>query len=139
ADQAEVWAMVGAGPMQEAYADHAHDIESLIGGMPRRDGQTGALVAIGGSFVVLDLVSRADAWAALHAPLVRGYALDAVRRGRPGPTPTADAARDWLERMSAAPVASAPAPGLGERIRTPAGTGLAADGELIQLSLYATA
>jgi O-antigen ligase len=41
--------------------------------------QVGMLAAIGGRFVVLDHVSRPDAWAALHRALVRGYALDALR------------------------------------------------------------
>ena len=49
--------------------------------MNRRDGQLGALVAIGGRFSVLDWVGRADVFAALHGPLVQGYALDALEVG----------------------------------------------------------
>ena len=40
--------------------------------------QVGMLAAIGGRFVVLDYVSDVEAFAALHDPLVAGYALDAL-------------------------------------------------------------
>ena len=139
ADQGEVWAMVGPDAMADEYAEHDDDVETLSARVARRDGQTGALVALGGAFVVLDHVSRPDAWAALHAPLVRGYALDAVRRGARGPVPSVADARGWLASALDAEVARAPAPGLGERVRTAAGTGLAVGGELVQLSLYAAA
>lgn len=139
ADQNEVWGMVGPAAMAEEFAGHAGDVDSLSAAVPRRDGQTGALVALGGRFVVLDHVSRPDAWAALHAPLVRGYALDAIRRGEREAPPSAADARQWLARRLEAEVARGPSNGLGERIRTDAGTGLAVGGELIQLSVYAAA
>ncbi len=139
ADQGEVWAMVGGGAMQEQYAAHGEDVDGLSARVPRRDGQTGAIVALGGDFIVLDLVSRPDAWAALHGPLVRGYALDAVRRGGRGSAPSVDDARAWLAAALDAAVARVPAPGLGDRVRSERGTGLAVGGELVQLSLYAAA
>lgn len=139
ADQGEVWDMVGAGPMADAFQDHAGDVDTLSERIARRDGQTGAIVALGGTFVVLDHVSRPDAWAALHVPLVRGYALDAIRRGERGETPTTTDARAWLARMLDAEVALVPSTGLGDRLRTDASTGLAVGGELIQLSAYAAA
>ena len=140
ADQGEVWDLVGPAPMADAYAGHDEAVGSLSGLIARQDGQCGALVALGGRFVVLDHVSRPDAWAALHVPLVRGYALDAVRRGsahREEAPSTADA-RAWLARRLDARVDRVPATGLGDRVRTGAGTGLAVGGELIQLSVYAT-
>lgn len=137
ADQGEVWDLVGPDAMAASYDRHGDDVEALSAAVPRHDGQTGAIVALGGRFVVLDHVSRGDAWAALHGPLVRGYALDAVRRGGRGPAPTVADARDWLAGALDAALARVPAPGLGDRVRTDSGTGLAVGGELIQLSLYA--
>ncbi len=139
ADQGEVWDMVGPAAMADTFAGHSEDVDSLSAQVARQDGQCGALVALGGRFVVLDHVSRPDTWAALHVPLVRGYGLDAVRRGGRGGTPSAADAREWLARRLDARVERGPSPGLGDRIRTDAGTGLAVGGELIQLSVYATA
>lgn len=141
ADQGEVWGIVGAGAMAEEYA--AHDVGSLAAAITRRDGQTGAIVAIGGRIRAFDHVSRPDAWAALHGPLVRGYALDTLRDtlAPGGPAPGVDAARDWLAAAAAATVGHAPAVGAGTRVHfaspAAAGTGLVLDGELIQLSAYA--
>ena len=47
--------------------------------------QVGMLAAIGGRFVVLDYVSDVEAFAALHDPLVAGYALDALDARPPTP------------------------------------------------------
>ncbi|MEA2169065.1 MAG: hypothetical protein QOF76_2365, partial [Solirubrobacteraceae bacterium] len=80
ADQGAVWAMVGPGPMSETFDGRRDSLDELAGALTRRAGQTGALVAIGGEFVVLDQVSRADAFASLFAPLAQGYALDALAR-----------------------------------------------------------
>jgi hypothetical protein len=136
AHQGEVWGMVGGGPLKDAFDERVGDIDSLIAGVPRRDGQTGALVAIGRRFTVLDHVSRPDAWAALHGPLVRGYALDALRRPAEGDTASLEDAQAWLASLAQSTLATAPAPGAGERIRTATGTGLVVDGELVQLSVY---
>jgi hypothetical protein len=135
ADQGEVWEMVGPDAMAESFTG---DVDALAGGIARRDAQIGAVAAIGDRFLVLDLVSRPDAWAALHGPLTRGYALDASR-GSSGATPSTSAAREWLDRQAAARIELAPAVGLGERVRTGSGTGLVVDGELVQLSVYAAA
>jgi hypothetical protein len=137
ADQGEVWQMVGPDAMEREYEARGNDIDALTGAIGRRDGQTGALVAIGGRFVVLDQVSRPDAWAGLHRSLVRGYALDAVRRAADAASPTLDEANAWLAGAADAPLGRAAAPGLGERIHTPSATGLVVDDELIQLSVYA--
>ncbi len=136
ADQGEVWDMVGGDPMAASFDSSGAEIDTLTAAIERRDGQTGALVAIGGRFVVLDQVSRPDAWAGLHRALVRGYALDALRHPATVAPPSLDDARAWLAHAGEAAVARAEAPGLGERIHTPSATGLVVDGELIQLSVY---
>jgi hypothetical protein len=146
ADQHEVWQTVqersdalaapsATGAMGDAFSARGSDVEALCSAVSRRDGQVGALVAIGGRFVVLDMVSRPDAFAALHGPLVRGYALDAL--GAPaGGVPSVEEAAALVATISAEPVSRAASPGLGDTIHFASGTGLECDGELIQLSAF---
>jgi hypothetical protein len=140
ADQGEVWAMTGAGAMSDAFDAARESLNVLASKVTRRPGQTGALAAIGGRFVVFDHVSRSDAFAALFGPLTQGYALDA--RGREAvAVPSVDDAVAWIEQMADSRVALSSAAGVGSRVSVSrsggGGTGLAVDGELIQLSLYA--
>lgn len=146
ADQHEVWQTVAdrsgalaapsaTGAMGDAFEHRRDEVESLRAAVHRRDGQLGALVAIGGRFVVLDMVSRPDVFAALHAPLVNGYALDAIGR-EPGRVPPVVVAEALLAEIAAEPASHAPSAGLGETVHSRSGTGLACDGELIQLSAF---
>jgi hypothetical protein len=153
ASQAEVWQEVAAkqrrlatpsatGALRDAFEGHRAALGAHVAAVSRREGQVGALVAIGGRFTVLDAVGRADVWAALHGALVQGYALDAVDAGaaRAGTAPDRDAAREWLDATLRATWAPAPAVGMGRQLalRSAArvGTGLDCDGELVQLSAF---
>ena len=89
ADQGAVWDEIAAKRRRlggDSPTDAMHDVfespratlDELTDAMSHLDGQLGALVAIGGQCTVIDMVSRADVWAALHRPLVQGYALDAL-------------------------------------------------------------
>lgn len=140
ADQGEVWATVGPGAMADAFRDRGPSLDALAATIRRRPGQTGAIVAIGGRFAVADYVSRADVWAALSGPLVRGYALDALREGRRAGAPAPEDALDWLGDAIASPARRAPSVGLGERVHfegpRAGGTGLAVGEHLVQAGVY---
>src|SRR5439155_1565114 len=98
ADQGEVWSEVAAkavrlaavsptGAMHDIYEHQRASLGDLIRAVRLHDGQLGAVAAIGGRCVVLDHVSRPDVFAALHAPLLQGYALDALEASdRPAPS-----------------------------------------------------
>ena len=146
ADQHEVWeavacrsdelaAPMATGAMNEAFDHRRSEVSELCAAIHRRDGQIGSLVAIGGRFVVLDMVSRSDVFAALHGPLVSGYALDTIGRPAVTPPPVEDAGA-LVAKLAAEPMSRARATGLGEVIHTASGTGLVCDGELIQLSAF---
>jgi hypothetical protein len=154
ADQQDVWSEVSekaqrmdafseTDAMSDIYAARADHIAAVQGAVRRRDGQLGALVALGGRFTVLDAVSRPDVFAALHAPLVSGYALDALDGAEldPPAPPSSASARAFLAGLESHPVRTAPAIGLGSAVhftgRRAGGTGLAVDGELVQLAVYA--
>ena len=156
ADQGEVWdalaqqvdlhaAVSPTGAMGDVFDARRDALGEMQSAISRRDGQVGTIAAIGGTFVVLDFVSRADVFAALHGPLVQGYALDALDResAGPGDPPSADAATEFLLGALGADLRSGPTVGAGRSLhfesdRT-AGTGLAVDDELVQLSVYAGA
>lgn len=94
---------------------------------------------------VLDLVSRPEVFAALHAPLVEGYALDAIEhravRDLPEPEPTTETATGFtLLTSDCQPDHRRLGVGLGEELRFAehgvCGTALLYEGELIQLSAF---
>jgi hypothetical protein len=113
-------------------------LDGMADAIRRRDGQVGALVCVGDRPTVLDLVSRADVFAALFSPLVRGYCLDALE-ATAGATP-ADP-EPFLAGLRDARVQRRPGVALGDTLSVVGagvgGTGLAVGDELVQLSVFA--
>jgi hypothetical protein len=153
AEQHEVWSLVGEKAMQHGAASETGALRDVFTAreevlrqfaerIPREDGQLGAVAAIAGQIVVADVVGRADVWAALHAPLVAGYALDAVGHlgGRPPAPPAVAEAERFLSAALAAPGAVRPGVGLGEEIRVAGaeaqGARLVHEGELVALTAF---
>jgi len=152
ADQGEVWREVAGKAdelgehspteaMDDVYRARDAELGVLQDAIERHDGQVGAIVAIGGEFVVVDHVSRADVFAALHGPLVRGYALDAISRPLAAPAPAVTEAEAFLAAALSAPFTVRASAGMGEAASfaggAASGTALLVDGELIQCSAYA--
>jgi hypothetical protein len=150
--QGEVWREVGekaarhrvrsmTAAVHDVYEHHRGDLNSLAGAITRHEAQVGALVALGGRFVVLDHVSDPDAWAVLHDPLLQGYALDALEATEATP-PTVDDARDFVALLAQAPRERSATAGLGESVRFEfgglAGTGLVHAGETVTLTAFAS-
>ncbi|MEJ7788027.1 MAG: DUF6569 family protein, partial [Solirubrobacteraceae bacterium] len=152
--QGEVWAEVagksqrmniasGTGAMHDIYDGRRDRLNKFLSAIRLHDNQTGALVLIGGRPTVLDHVSRPEVFAALHAPLVQGYALDALESAvsfegstRPG-TQTAEA---FLRHVLRARVTEHDGIGLGRDVRfaqtRAAGAGLVVGDELVQLTAF---
>ena len=92
--------------------------------------------------VVVDVAHRAEVWAALHGPLVAGYALDAVEHigGRVPEAPDVAVAERLLQASLVAPGTVRPGVGMGAEMRfaTPAAQGarLVHDGELVALTAF---
>jgi hypothetical protein len=151
ADQGEVWREVAAradrhaivsptGAMDDLFEDCSPRLDDLHGGFRRLDGQLGALACIGGKPLVLDYVSRSDVFAALWAPLLRGYLLDAMEHDGDAPAHPRIAA-SFLSTLRGSQVQTRPGIGLGStfalRAGRAGGTGLEHEGELVQLSAFA--
>ena len=153
ADQGAVWHEIAAKSsrmdvasvtraMHDVYEGRRDGLREFQSSIVRRDGQTGALAAIGGRICVLDHVSRPDAFATLHGPLVQGYALDALEvADAAAPPPSLEDAHAFVERVAFARVTQRDAIGAGRDARFAAagvaGAGLAAGEELVQLTAFA--
>jgi hypothetical protein len=150
AEQGQVWADVAyksarhgvrspTGAMHDVYEARRSRLGDLTGAVRRRDGQLGALVSIGGRFVVLDWVGRDDVFADLFGPLVQGYALDALE-ANDASAPSLEDAQGFVDLILGTDAAGARSIGLGLDLRFAAdgvaGCGLATDGELVQLTAF---
>jgi hypothetical protein len=103
-------------------------------------GQVGALLAINGRVVGMDLFYAPATLTKVLPTLVRSYALDALDEGkRPGEPARFDAER-LLDQTRAAQVERFPAVGLGEDLRLSApglaGGALAVDGRIVHLCVF---
>ena len=125
--------------MRDVFDGHRERLAALNSRVRLHPGQVGALVAIGGSFEVLDHVSLPEVFATLHGPLVKGYALDALDRPKAEP-PASAAAEAFLQRVLGAPVTEHDGIGLGRDVRFTragvGGAGLVSGTELVQLTAF---
>jgi hypothetical protein len=118
----------------EAYRTWLRELEGAFALAP---GQCGAVLALGDD-LCLDAVSRPDVFALLWPKLRAGYLLDALERldGRA----TSERVSSFVDEVSAAQATRGPSAGLGEDVRLRGtgviGSGLALDGETIQLSAF---
>lgn len=150
AAQSAVWDAVddthrlrGSISATRAYSDAVRhvkpELDALVAQFPRRPGQCGALLGYGGAPVCMDAVSRAEAYEGLHEALLTGYVMDALSFVD-GTGITADEANGFLADVASAAVARRPSAGLGNDLRltsaTATGSGLAFDGEVIQMTAY---
>jgi hypothetical protein len=89
--------------------------------------------------VILDWVSRPEAFASLRAALAQGYALDALGSADADPPSTEDA-QGLVSLIPDAPTSERDGIGLGREVRFAfsrlLGSGLACDEELIQLTVH---
>jgi hypothetical protein len=126
--------------MHDVYEQHRSALGDLIRAVQLHDGQVGAVAAVAGRCVVVDHVSRPDVFAALHGPLLQGYALDALE-ATTHRTLSRDDAETFIAGVLAARLSERDGVGLGRsaHFATPAagGTALLAERELVQLTAFA--
>lgn len=128
------------GAMHDIYDGRGDRLDESCSAVHLQDGQTGALVCINGRPTVLDHVSRPEAFAALHAPLVRGYALEALDVVGASPPAEREPADAFLQTVLRARTTEHDGIGLGRDVRFAeagvAGAGLVAGDELVQLTAF---
>lgn len=154
-DQSAVWEDVrgqldrlGArsptGAMSAAFEAHAPRIEEYVGAFDAPADQVGALFAMDGRVVGLELFDSPAAFRGYQAELLRSYALDVIAAGavQSDRGPGVGEAERALVAVVACSVAAHPAVGLGEDLRlddgTLTGAALAVDGALVHLAAFWT-
>jgi len=110
-DQGQVWEDVEqlsmdagvhaqTGAMRDVFSARKKDLDDYLKAFNCSDGQMGLLVFIGGDVVALDIVSRAGAYARLHAKFVKSYAMDALVQARnEKKEPSVEKARAFIQQV----------------------------------------
>jgi hypothetical protein len=150
-DQGEVWSdiqvkfsrMCEASPSMavgDLYEARSTSIQSYVGAFKAAPLQRGAVFAVDGKVVGLDLFDAPATFAKLLEKLVTSYAVDALERETDTQTPSEAAVRQFLERMKAAVAEKYPAIAEGEDVRLSApglsGGALVSDGRLVHLAAF---
>ncbi len=151
-DQSEVWHNIAGkaarmnlhsetGSMADLYRHAEQDIEAYVQAFSAAPGQAGAIFALGGRVVGLEVLFSPDTLAKLLPKLVQSYALDAIEiPGDHSSLPPADSAVSFLRQVAAAEVREFPTVGLGKTLRVQAngtvGVGLWAEEALIHLAAF---
>jgi len=150
--QGEVWdemrskverleASAPTGAQADIFRSRDADLASLRSAFPLVPGQCGAILALGPNQLVLDYVSRPDAFARLYPKLLEGYLLDGLEHRGAKPT-AAETLESFLERAEEAPRSRRRSAGLGDDLRVRGdeviGSGLEIGSELVQLCLFST-
>jgi len=129
ADQSALWADVETrlealevesptSAMADIYDRHEHTLSDYERAFQPLEAQVGALFAINGRIVGLDLFDYAQTFRRFFPKLVRSNALDAITFFQPEFTPlTADGAQQFIERVAHADSQVFPAVGEGEDVR----------------------
>jgi hypothetical protein len=156
ANQSQVWADVAAKAdalgvesatlaMSDIYVDRDAQIDTYVRAFRPLPAQRGAVVAIGGKVVGVELFDSAAAFSRYLEKLVRAYALDALE-GQPDELQAAASehdARAFLDLLWATHAERFKALGEGEDIRLTgrgvAGGALAAGGRLVHLAAFVVA
>jgi len=154
-NQSEVWADVAGKvafcqadsdtlAMADAYESRGRQVSGYVSAFRAQQGQRGAVVAIDGKPVGLELFDSANAFARYLEKLVRSYALDAIETeaGKVLAPPEEDVRR-FLDSIRSAAAERFPALGEGEDIRLTgegvSGGALAANGRVVHLAGFAVA
>ena len=152
-NQSEVWADVAGKvafcqadsdtlAMADAYESRGRQLSAYVSAFRADPGQRGAVVAIDGKPVGLELFDSADAFARYLEKLVRSYALDAIETAA-GKTlaPGKEDVRRFLDSLRTAAIERFAALGEGEDIRLTgegvSGGALAANGRVVHLAGFA--
>jgi len=124
-DQGEIWRDVAGkvsehrvksptGAMRDFYDRYAEDLAQARRALAPRPGQIGALVAVAGKWVGLDLLPSPGLFERAWPRLCAGYSAEAVGREERAPAPDPHAV---LKRLMQTPATGAPAVGLGREYR----------------------
>ncbi|MGA2260034.1 MAG: DUF6569 family protein [Acidobacteriota bacterium] len=134
--------------MSDIYEQQSVRLEDYVRSFTPAGDQVGAVFAIGGDVVGLELFDSPETLQKLFAKLLRSYGLDALDRARSDsaetrsyPIPTKAKASAFLRKVTKAKEEEFPALGEGQDLRLTGprltGAALAVDGRVVHLSAFA--
>ena len=128
--------------MDVMYESHSSRLDDYVSGLGAAEGQVGAIFAIDGKVVGLDLFDHAETLKKLLPKIVRSYALDAIDVEAPKTvSPGVAEIRSFLDACTAAPIERFEAVGEGEDLRLTGsnvtGAALVADGRIVHMCGFA--
>ncbi|MBK8293707.1 MAG: hypothetical protein IPK93_02630 [Solirubrobacterales bacterium] len=152
ADQSEVWEMVAdrsqqlgvnssTGSLNDVYESRRGNLNDMTSAINLKDGQIGAVLQIGNEVIAIDLVSRPEVFADLHAPLIQGYSLDALSNAADAKAEEdVELASDFVDSVVGNRILEKDGIGLGRDFRfdlsSLVGSGLVSGEELVQMSAF---
>lgn len=151
-DQGQVWEGIAAkasrldsasatGAMSAVFERHEASVGDFVEALPSLPGQAGAVFAINGRVIGLELFDAPETWRKLAPKLVRSYALDAIDRGGEAASPLADEARAFMAAVAAVEPSPFPSTGVGMDVRLSSerlhGAALIVDNQTVHLSAFA--
>jgi hypothetical protein len=127
-DQTAVWAAISAksarmrvaspsGAMAALFESRRDDLQDYLDAIPTSDGQFGAVYAIGGAIVGMEIFDSDTTFKKLAAKLVASYALDAMELNQRGEPPDAHAVRSFIDSVRMARRQRSATVGVGETVR----------------------
>jgi ARG and Rhodanese-Phosphatase-superfamily-associated Protein domain len=126
-DQGAIWADIDAKALRMAaespsdamdamFEKSRGDLEALEARLQPESNQVGAVFALDGRIVGLEVFDAAETWRRLSRKVYRSYALDALDAGsRVAASPLS--VHEWLQMVAMAPVSQSPSIGLGQDAR----------------------
>ena len=154
ADQGRVWNQVGeyieatasaalSQALDDVFEQCKSDLDMVVEALQDLNAH-GAVVAVNGEIVALDLLDDRDTFRKVWPGLLRGYAMDAVVEGDTAKAPvSADLVRAWLAAAAGAAMAPQEVPGVGRyaTLRTDRAAGGVAEhrGRAVHVAFFAEA
>ena len=153
-DQGEIWNDIaqkstrlhvesGTSAMADVYSQHRSRLDGYVSAFRLEPGQAGALVALDGKVVGLELFDAPATFKRFFEKLLKSFALDAIDVEAPVTSvPAAEIARAFLAHLAAASAETFAALGDGEDVRLQGndvvGGALVADGRVRHLAGFRT-
>jgi hypothetical protein len=150
-DQTAVWNAIATksarmrvasptGAMAALFESRRDDLQGYLSAIPTAEDQVGALYAVGGLLVGMEIFDAAGTFAKLAGKLIASYALDAIELTHAGEPPDVAAVRDFIDMVRHAPHEQWMAVGVGETVRLwtaeIVGAALEVDGHCLHLSAF---
>lgn len=128
------------GAMSDTFKQLRPRLDDYVSSFPLSEGQKGFVVFINGKPVGMEMVSRTDKYALLHAKLIRSYATEALYSKEENNRPAPEQAEKFIEEAAKCTFRRYPSVGLGEDIRftgsNMAGSALVVDNAVVHCAFF---